>query len=162
MTAPLVSDAFWSLFAPLLPSRPPRPKGGRPPVEDRAALAGILFVLKSGIPWEMLPQEMGCGSGMTCWRRLRDRQEAGIWRAFHHALLDRLGKAGLIDWSRCSLDSASLPAKAGGAATGPNPTDRGKPGSERHLVVGRQGTPLPALVTAANVPASTVRAEAPA
>src|SRR4051794_38432626 len=128
MAAPLVSDAFWSLFAPLLPSRPPRPKGGRPPVEDRAALTGILFVLKSGIPWEMLPQEMGCGSGMTCWRRLRDWQEAGVWQAFHHALLDRLGKAGLIDWSRCSLDAASLPAKAGGAATGPNPTDRGKPG----------------------------------
>src|SRR5690242_3106996 len=130
MAAPLVSDALWSLFAPLLPSRPPRPKGGRPPVEDRAALTGILFVLKSGIPWEMLPQEMGCGSGMTCWRRLRDWQEAGIWHAFHHALLDRLGKAGLIDWSRCSLDAASLPAKAGGAATGPNPTDRGKAGQQ--------------------------------
>src|SRR5438270_7870083 len=151
MAAPLVSDAFWSLFAPLLPSRPPRPKGGRPPVEDRAALAGILLVLKSGIPWEMLPQEMGCGSGMTCWRRLRGWQEAGTWRASHHALLDRLGKAGLIDWSRCPLDSASLPAKAGGAATGPNPTDRGKPGSERHLVVDRQGIPLAGLVTAANV-----------
>jgi transposase len=95
MAAPLVSDAFWSLFAPLLPSRPPRPKGGRPPIGDRAALTGILFVLKSGIPWEMLPREMGCGSGMTCWRRLRDWQDAGIWQAFHHVLLDRLGRAGL-------------------------------------------------------------------
>jgi len=165
MAAPLVSDAFWSLFAPLLPSRPPRPKGGRPPVEDRAALTGILFVLKSGIPWEMLPQEMGCGSGMTCWRRLRDWQEAGVWQAFHHLLLDRLGRdrlgrAGLIDWSRCSLDSASLPAKAGGAATGPNPTDRGKPGSKRHLVVDRQGIPLAVLLTAANVHDSTVLEEA--
>jgi transposase len=72
MASLLVSDALWSLFAPLVPSRPPRPRGGRPPIEDRAALTGILFVLKSGIPWEMLPQEMGCGSGMTCWRRLRD------------------------------------------------------------------------------------------
>jgi len=165
MAAPLVSDAFRSLFAPLLPSRPPRPKGGRPPVEDRAALTGILFVLKSGIPWEMLPQEMGCGSGMTCWRRLRDWQEAGVWQAFHHLLLDRLGRdrlgrAGLIDWSRCSLDSASLPAKAGGAATGPNPTDRGKPGSKRHLVVDRQGIPLAVLLTAANVHDSTVLEEA--
>lgn len=67
---------------------------------------------------------MGCGSGMTCWRRLRDWQEAGIWQAFHHLLLDRLGRAGLIDWSRCALDAASLPAKAGGAATGPNPSPR--------------------------------------
>src|SRR5690242_15733398 len=160
MAAPLVSDALWSLFSPLLPPRPPRPKGGRPPVEDRAALTGILFVLKSGIPWEMLPQEMGCGCGMSCWRRLRDWQQAGIWQAFHHALLDRLGKAGLIDWSRCSLDAASLPAKAGGAATGPNPTDRGKPGSKRHLVVDRQGIPLAVLPTAANVHDSTVLEEA--
>jgi transposase len=36
---------------------------------------------------------------MSCWRRLRDWQRAGVWRAFHHALLDRLGRAGLIDWS---------------------------------------------------------------
>src|SRR3712207_463655 len=81
MAEPLVPDALWAAIAPLLPPRPPRPKGGRPPVDDRAALTGILFVLKSvlksGIPWEMLPQEMGCGSGMTCWRRLRDWQEAG-------------------------------------------------------------------------------------
>ena len=74
MAAPLVSDALWSLFSPLLPPHPPRPKGGRPPINARATLTGILFVLKSGIPWEMLPQEMGCGSGMTCWRRLRDWQ----------------------------------------------------------------------------------------
>ena len=152
MAAPLVSDALWSLFSPLLPPHRPRPQGGRPPIEDRAALTGILFVLKSGIPWEMLPREMGCGCGMSCWRRLRDRQRAGIWRAFHQALLDRLGRAGPIDWSRCSLDAASLPAKAGGAATGPNPTDRGKPGSKRHLVVDRQGIPLAVLLTAANDP----------
>src|SRR3954467_1885304 len=111
MAAPLVSDAFWSLFAPLLPSRPPRPKGGRPPVEDRAALTGILFVLKSGIPWEMLPQEMGCGSGMTCWRRLRDWHVAGVWNRLHRVLLDRLGWAHAIDWSRACVDSASVPAK---------------------------------------------------
>jgi len=159
MASFLVSDGLWSLFSPLLPPRPPRPKGGRPPIPDRAALAGILFVLKSGIPWEMLPQEMGCGSGMTCWRRLRDWQEAGVWHAFHRALLDRLGRAGLIDWGRCSLDAASLPAKAGGAATGPNPTDRGKPGSKRHLVVDRQGIPLAVLLTAANIHDSTVLEE---
>jgi transposase len=159
MAAPLVSDALWSLFSPLLPPHPPRPRGGRPPIEDRAALTGILFLLKSGIPWEMLPREMGCGSGMTCWRRLRDWQEAGVWHAFHRALLDRLGRAGLIDWRRCSLDAASLPAKAGGAATGPNPTDRGKPGSKRHLVVDRQGIPLAVLLTAANVHDSVVLEE---
>src|ERR687893_1016412 len=130
MSKPLVSDELWAIVEPLLPPGPAKPKGGRPRVADRAALTGILFVLKSGIPWEMLPQEMGCGSGMTCWRRLRDWQEAGIWQAFHHMLLDRLGRAGLIDWSRCSLDAASLPAKAGGAPAGPHPTRRGQPGSK--------------------------------
>src|SRR4051794_27637785 len=131
MAAPLVSDTLWSLFSPLLPPRPPRPKGGRPPVEDRAALTGILFVLRSGIPWEMLPQEMGCGSGMTCWRRLRDWQEAGIWQAFHHALLDRLGRAGLIDWSRGSLHAASPPPQAGGGAARPEPPRPRQAGRQR-------------------------------
>ncbi len=113
MSKPLVSDELWAVVAPLLPPEPPKPKGGRPRVSDRAALAGIIFVLKSGIPWEMLPQEMGCGSGVTCWRRLRDWQEAGVWDALHRTLLDRLGEADRIDWSRASLDSASIPAKRG-------------------------------------------------
>ena len=110
---PLVSDELWALVAPLLPPEPPKPKGGRPRVPDRAALTGIIFVLKSGIPWEMLPPEMGCGSGVTCWRRLRDWQAAGVWDRLHHLLLDRLGEADRIDWSRVSLDSASIPAKRG-------------------------------------------------
>ena len=64
---------------------------------DRAALTGIIFVLKSGIPWAMLPQERGCGSGVTCWRRLREWQRAGVWERLHQALLDRLGEADTID-----------------------------------------------------------------
>ena len=72
MARPLISEELWAEIEPLLPAPKPRPKGGRPPVPDRAALTGILFVLKSGVPWEMLPQAMGCGCGMTCWRRLRD------------------------------------------------------------------------------------------
>jgi transposase len=82
-------------------------------VPDRAALTGILFVLKSGIPWEMLPREMGCGCGMTCWRRLRAWQSAGVWARLHRVLLDRLGRASAVDWSRCALDSAALAAKRG-------------------------------------------------
>ena len=117
MTNPLVSDELWTIVAPLLPPEPPQPKGGRPRISDRAALTGIIFVLKSGIPWEMLPQELGCGSGMTCWRRLRDWQEAGVWEALHHVLLDRLGEADRLDWSRASLDSASIPAKGGATAS---------------------------------------------
>ncbi len=113
MSKPLVSDELWALVAPLLPPEPPKPKGGRPRVPDRAALTGIVFVLKSGIPWEMLPQEMGCGSGMTCWRRLRAWQEAGVWERLHHVLLDRLGRRNAIDFSRAALDSASISAKRG-------------------------------------------------
>ena len=110
MSKPLVSDDLWAALSPLLPPVRPKPQGGRPRCDDRAALAGIIFVLRSGIPWEMLPREMGC-SGMTCWRRLRDWQEAGVWSGLHRELLERLSDAGLLDWSRASLDSASVPAK---------------------------------------------------
>ena len=118
MTTPLVPDELWAIVAPLLPPEPPKLKGGRPRVPDRAALTGIIFVLQSGSPWEMLPQELGCGSGMTCWRRLRDWQEAGVWNRLHQTLLDRLGEADRIDWSRASLDCASIPAKRGVSSSG--------------------------------------------
>ena len=113
MAKQLVSDELWEIIEPLLPEESPKPKGGRPRIDDRAALTGIIFVLKSGIPWEMLPQEMGCGSGVTCWRRIKEWQEAGVWERLHRVLLDRLGEAEQIDCSRASLDSASAPAKRG-------------------------------------------------
>ena len=113
MSKPLVNDELWEVIEPLLPVEPPKAKGGRPRVPDRATLTGIVFVLRSGIPWELLPQEMGCGSGVTCWRRLRDWQQAGVWDRLHRTLLDRLGRADRIDWSRASLDSRLVPAKRG-------------------------------------------------
>ena len=113
MASPLISDEVWSILAPLLPPERGRPKGGRPPVPARAALTGILFVLRTGIPWEMLPREMNCGSGVTCWRRLRDWQAAGVWDRLHRELLRRLRDADRIDWSRACMDSASIAAKKG-------------------------------------------------
>jgi transposase len=113
MAKELVTVELWEAIEPLLPEEPPKPKGGRPRVDDRAALTGIIFVLKSGIPWEMLPQEMGCGSGMTCWRRLKEWHEAGVWERLHQKLLDRLGKVDEIDWERASLDSSSVAAPGG-------------------------------------------------
>jgi transposase len=119
MAKPLVPDELWELLAPLLPSESSKPQGGRPRVPNRAALTGILFVLKSGIPWEMLPQEMGCGSGMTCWRRLRDWHHTGVWQQLHAMLLARLHAADQIDWSRAVVDSRSLRAVGGGEKNRP-------------------------------------------
>jgi len=121
MAKELLPDELWGLIAPLLPPEPPKPKGGRPPVPQRAALTGILFVLRSGIPWEMLPQELGCGCGMTCWRRLRDWQAAGVWGKVHCMLLERLRAADRIDWSRAVADSASVRAVLGGRKRAPIP-----------------------------------------
>jgi len=113
MAKELVTDELWETIEPLLPPEPPKPQGGRPRIDDRAALTGIVFVLKSGIPWEMLPKEMGCGSGMSCWRRFKEWHEAGVWERLHRVLLERLGEAEQIDWERASLDSASILAKRG-------------------------------------------------
>jgi transposase len=95
-------------------------------------LEGIVFVLRTGIPWASLPKQMGFGSGMTCWRRLRDWQAAGAWTRLHRALLDRLGRANAIDFGRCSLDSASFPAKRGAnapARTRPTAAGRARSGT---------------------------------
>ena len=112
MAKQLVDDDLWEVIKPLLPPPPKRTSTrGRPRLSDRAALTGILFVLRSGLPWEMLPQEMGCGSGMTCWRHLRDWHRAGVWRKLNQLLLSRLEQAGQIDWSRARIDSVSVRAK---------------------------------------------------
>ena len=93
----LVPDALWRAIESLLPIPPPR-SGGRPRVDDRAALAGIIYVLRTGVPWRLLPtRQLGCGSPVTCWRRLRDWQRAGVWQQLHHVLLDQLGRAGQLD-----------------------------------------------------------------
>jgi transposase len=118
MAALLVSDALWRLIEPLLPIQLPKPRGGRPRLTDRACLAGIIFVLRSGIPWGMLPKKLDCGSGMTCWRRLRDWQQDGIWDLIHFALLNWLSWEGQIDWSCAVVDSCSVRAVFGGCKLG--------------------------------------------
>src|SRR5262245_14904775 len=151
MARPIVDDALWEVIEPVLP--PPKPRRfrspGRKPVDNRTALTGIVFVLKTGIPWEDLPCEMGC-SGMTCWRRLRDWQQAGVWDSLEQTLLAKLNKAEKIDWSRAIADSSSVRAVHGGEQTGPNPTDRAKAGSKHHVLTDGQGIPVAQIVTAAN------------
>jgi transposase len=151
MAKPLLPDELWEVIEPLLPQWTPSPKGGQPPVPNRNALTGILFVLKTGIPWEDLPCEMGCGSGMTCWRRLRDWQADGTWDKLHKVLLDKLRGADKLDWSRALVDSSYVRAAFGGEKTGPSPVDRAKPGSKHHVLTDAGGLPLVASVTAANV-----------
>jgi transposase len=128
MAKPLLTDELWAVIEPCLPPPKLHPQGGRPTVPNRQALKGILFVLKTGIPWEDLPQEMGCGSGMTCWRRLRDWQEAGVWQDILHVMLNRLQEAKQIDWSRAIIDSSSVRAVFGGTKRGPALRTAGKTG----------------------------------
>ena len=147
----LLSDELWSVIAAQPSIHAPSPKGGRPRINDRATLTGIPFVLRPGIPWEYLPRELGCGSGMTCWRRLHEWMRAGLWQNLHEAVLRRLREYDQIMWDRASVDAASVPSPFGGEHTGPNPTDRGKPGCKHHVLVDQRGLPLVARLSGAQV-----------
>jgi transposase len=116
MAKPIVDDELWALIEPLLPPLKLRRFRfpGRKPIGNREAFTGIVFVLTSGIPWEMLPQELGCGCGMSCRRRLRDWTQAGVWPKIHRILLSHLREANKIDWSRVVVDSSSVRAVFGG------------------------------------------------
>jgi transposase len=109
-----VPDGLWERIEPLLPVRQRRFRyPGRKPLDDRRVLSGILFVLHTGIGWEHLPQELGFGCGMTCWRRLRVWQEAGVWARLHELLLAELNASGELDWSRAAADTSQIQAKKG-------------------------------------------------
>jgi transposase len=114
MRRELVPDSLWERVVPLLPRHRRHRRGGRPYADDRAALRGILFVLKTGIGWEDLPAEVFGVSGITCWRRLQQWAKAGVFRKLQQSLLDELGMRGRIDWSRAAFDSASVRAQKGG------------------------------------------------
>jgi transposase len=115
----LVTDELWEAIAPHLPDHPADPRGGRPRVPDRRALAGILLVLREGLRWQSLPAEMGCGSGSTCWRRFAEWTAAGVWDKAHAGLLAALGERGALNLERAVLDPASTRAVKGGRTPGP-------------------------------------------
>ena len=99
MAFTLVSDRLWKEVRPLLPPEAPKPKGGRPRVPDRACLAGIVYVLRTGMPWRFIPIELGCGSGVTCWRRLQEWKEQDVWLRAWRAILAELDEEGTLNWA---------------------------------------------------------------
>jgi transposase len=113
MARELVPDALWERVEPLLPTLKKK-KPGRPRADDRAALEAIVFVLRTGIPWEMLPAKQFGLSGMTAWRRLEQWTRAGVFENLQRALLNELGQQGQVDFSRASIDSSSVRASKGG------------------------------------------------
>jgi transposase len=148
----LVPDELWALVEPILPKHPYTPGVGKPRVPDRVCLTGILFVLKTGIPWEDFPQEMGC-CGMTLWNRLDEWRRAGVLPQLHRLLLDKLRGAREIDFSRVIVDSSSVRAIHGGKKRGPAPWTAAKaapnttswstPGASRWL----RSSPAPTVMT---------------
>lgn len=119
MAMELLPEEFWNEIEPLIPAHPPQPKGGRPPVDDRACLRGLIFILRSGMAYSLLPTDVFGVSGVTCWRRLRDWTRAGVWPELHRRLLNRLGKRGEIDLSKAVVDSQAIRAVFGGRTPGP-------------------------------------------
>jgi transposase len=148
----LVTDELWQHVQPLLPPPPLRRFRfpGRKPLGYRQILTGILFVLKTGIAWDDLPAELGCGCGKTCRHYLRLWHQAGVWRKLHALVLAELHGADQIDWERALIDASFTKAPEGGEDTGPSPTDRGKSGGKHHVMTDARGIPLSATVTAAN------------
>jgi transposase len=127
MSKLLVTDDLWEVVEPLLPEHGPSPKGGHPRTPDRVCLTGILFVLKTGLPWEDFPVEMGC-CGMTLWNRLDEWRQAGVWGRVHKAILGMLRAADRIDFSRVIVDSSSVRAMHGGKKRDRAPWTVGKRG----------------------------------
>jgi transposase len=112
----LVPDQLWAIVEPLLPVPPRPPYGGRHrAIPDRNCFAAIVYMARTSTPWRLLPaQELGCGSPATCWRRLTEWANAGVFDRLHLEVLDRLGEHGRLDWSRASVDTMSVRAKRGG------------------------------------------------
>ncbi|MET9348877.1 IS5 family transposase [Streptomyces termitum] len=147
----MVSADLWERIEPLPPKRERQFRDpGRKPVPDRQALCGILFVPRTGIQREHLPQELGFGAGMTCWRRLRDWKKAGVWQRLHEVLLAELNAAARLDWPRAFIDFSHVRVLQRGLQTEPSPVGRERAGSMHHLITDGHGTPLAVILTGGN------------
>ena len=143
-----VSDRFWEEVAPLVPAAPSHAKGGRPRLSDRQAFEAIVYVLRTGIQWNALPRELGASS--TVHDRFQEWQRAGFFHALWAAGLAEYDELRGLEWTWQAADGVLTKAPFGGAATGPNPTDRGKQGTKRSMLVEGTGLPLAVAVAGAN------------
>jgi transposase len=153
MSDSILPDQLWRRIEPLLPkakkSRHVR-YAGRKPADARQVMTGIIFVLKTGVPWKNLPATSDFPSGHTCRRRLLEWHARGVWRRLWRSILSELRAAGQLSWERGVVDSSSVRAGHGGEKTGKSPVDRSKLGSKHHLLVEGRGVPLAASLTGAN------------
>ena len=110
MARQVLDDALWEEVKRLLPDPKPRRHRfpGRKPIPDRQALEGILFVLRTGIPWRLLPLDLGCGSGVSCWRRLNDWKQLGVWERIHALVSARLHSEGTLKERKSRGKTGSL------------------------------------------------------
>jgi putative transposase len=145
-----LSEEVWARAQPLLPATKPRPKGGRPPRSDREMLGAILYVLRTGLQWNALPRAIGAST--TVYDRFRAWERDGFFTRLWAAGLAEYDELVGIDWEWLSLDGVMTKAPFGGAATGANPTDRGKRGTKRSTLSEGHGLPLGIVVAGANVP----------
>ncbi len=118
MAVELLPDDLWDEVRTLLPVHRVSPKGGRPPVDDRVCLRALIFIMRSGMAYNLLPAEVFGVSGVTAWRRLRDWTRADVWQPLHKLLLNRLGQRGEIDLQYAVIDSESVRAVFGGRTPG--------------------------------------------
>ena len=154
MARPVISDELWRRIEPLLPRPKVRNRHrqcvGRAPADSKQALAGIIFALRTGIPWEHVPATEQWPSGYTCLRRLKVWHRRGVFRRLLVSILSELSQRDRLSWRRAIVDSASVRAPHGGRAAGPNPTDRRKTGTKHHVLVEAHGIPLVVTMTGAN------------
>lgn len=143
-----VPDPMWQRIKQVLPKEKPPGTPGRPCLPFRRVLDGILFVLRTGCHWKAVPQKYGSGS--TIHRRFQQWVEAGLFREMMGLMLGWYDRTRGIDWTWLAADSKMAPAPLGGQCTGPNPTDRSKSGTKRHLLVDGRGVPLSVHLTGAN------------
>src|SRR3954467_9307854 len=145
-----IPDALWERIETLLPPRPAHPLGcHNPRVPDRRAMDGIVFVLRTGCQWNAL-NATGISSSRSAHRRFQEWTAAGVFVTLWAMGLQAYDATKGLDWSWLAMDGAMTKAPLGGEWVGKNPTDRGKLGAKRSLLVEANGVPVGLAVEGAN------------